>query len=310
VTVPVPGGQGRRPTAAWLSPPIAALERAAAAHWQAADQEWLGRTWLLRGDGGFTGRANSALPLGPPGMPLVSAVAEVEAWYAARGLPAMVVIPGALRPGAPAGPAGPSARAGPAAHPSASLHSLSAPGCAAGPASQAAGMAEGVAELDGLLAAKGWRIRAAPAVVMTAAAAEVAASSVPDVPVALAERPDDGWLARYRYRGQELPAGALRLLLSAPWQAFASVVIGGRTAAVGRVSVAAGWGGLTVIDVAPEHRRSGLGTAVTAALAAAAISRGASRIFLQVEEGNTAALALYARCGFRAEHRYRYRIAG
>jgi ribosomal protein S18 acetylase RimI-like enzyme len=257
-------------TAAWLSPPIAALERAAASHWQAADQAWLGGSWLLRGASGFTGRANSVLPLGPPGMPLARAVAEVVAWYAARGLPAMVAMPGPLRPSA----------------------------------------AAGVAELDGLLAAKGWQVRAAPAVVMTAAAAEVAAVPAPEVAVTLAERPDEGWLARYRYRGRELPAGALRLLLSAPWQAFASVLIGGQTAAVGRVSVAAGWAGLTAIDVAPEHRRRGLGAAVTAALVAEAAHQGAGRVFLQVEEGNTAALALYARRGFRAVHRYHYRVAG
>ena len=50
-------------------------------------------SWLLRADGGFTGRANSALPLGDPGLPLAGAVDEVEAWYRARGLPPMIVIP-------------------------------------------------------------------------------------------------------------------------------------------------------------------------------------------------------------------------
>ena len=53
-------------------------------------------SWLLRADGGFTGRANSALPLGDPGLPLAGAVDEVEAWYRARGLPPMIVIPGPL----------------------------------------------------------------------------------------------------------------------------------------------------------------------------------------------------------------------
>ena len=42
-------------------------------------------SWLLRADGGFTGRANSALPLGDPGLPLAGAVDEVEAWYRAAG---------------------------------------------------------------------------------------------------------------------------------------------------------------------------------------------------------------------------------
>ena len=47
-------------------PRIEALERAAARHWQAPETERLGE-WLLRAAAGFTGRANSALPLGDPG---------------------------------------------------------------------------------------------------------------------------------------------------------------------------------------------------------------------------------------------------
>lgn len=265
-------------TADFLSPPIAGLERAAAEHWQAAEQEWLG-SWLLRGDVGFTGRANSALPLGAPGMPLASAVAEVEAWYAARGLTAMVVIPGPLTAAeAAAGLPGPADAAGPTA-----------------------------AALDAMLAVRGWRVRSGAALVMTAAVAEVPPG--PAVPVTLAGRPDAAWLARYHYRGGELPEGALRLLVSAPWQAFASVPSGGQAAAVGRVSVAAGWGGLTAIDVAPDRRRAGLGTAVTCALVAEAARHGAQQVFLQVEEGNLAARRLYERCGFRIAHRYHYRVA-
>ena len=45
------------------------LERVAAAHWRGTEEEWLGE-WLLRAADGFTGRANSALPLGDPGLPL------------------------------------------------------------------------------------------------------------------------------------------------------------------------------------------------------------------------------------------------
>ena len=52
------------------------LERAAALHWQAPEPERLG-DWLLRAAEGFTGRANSALPLGDPGVPLPEAVAAV-----------------------------------------------------------------------------------------------------------------------------------------------------------------------------------------------------------------------------------------
>jgi N-acetylglutamate synthase len=42
--------------------------------------------WLLRAAAGFTGRANSVLPLGDPGVPLSTAVDRCERWYDDRGL--------------------------------------------------------------------------------------------------------------------------------------------------------------------------------------------------------------------------------
>ena len=56
--------------------------------------------------------------------------------------------------------------------------------------------------------------------------------------------PDAAWLARYRYRGQRLPPVAIKLLTSAPWQAFGSVRSGGETIAIGRVAHAGDWAGL------------------------------------------------------------------
>ena len=71
---------------------VLALEEVALAGWPAPDTRWLGR-WLLRAAEGFTGRANSVLPLGDPGRPLDEALAEVAAWYGERGLRPRVVIP-------------------------------------------------------------------------------------------------------------------------------------------------------------------------------------------------------------------------
>ncbi len=76
---------------------VEALERAAARHWQAPDTEPLGE-WQLRAAGGFTGRANSALPLGDPGRPLPAAVTAVEEWYRPRGLRPMIVLPQGAAP--------------------------------------------------------------------------------------------------------------------------------------------------------------------------------------------------------------------
>jgi ribosomal protein S18 acetylase RimI-like enzyme len=76
---------------------IEALERAAARHWQALDTEPMGE-WQLRAAAGFTGRANSALPLGDPGRPLPAAVTAVEEWYRPRGLRPMIVLPQGAAP--------------------------------------------------------------------------------------------------------------------------------------------------------------------------------------------------------------------
>jgi ribosomal protein S18 acetylase RimI-like enzyme len=68
------------------------LQRIASDAWPAVEREWLG-AWELRAAGGWTKRANSLLPIGSPGRPLDEALAEVGSWYAARGLPALVMVP-------------------------------------------------------------------------------------------------------------------------------------------------------------------------------------------------------------------------
>jgi N-acetylglutamate synthase len=251
------------------------LEEAAAGGWRAPEQTRMkgdgeaGGSWLLRAAGGFTGRANSALATGDPGMPLADAVAETSRWYTARGLPAMVSV------------------AYPIGNPDAD-------------------------PVDRFVAARGWPVRSGAAIVMTAASAAVAdatAEAAAAVRVDLDAEPDEGWLARYRFRGQPLPPIARRLLLSAPWQRFASVREAGRTIAVGRLAVSDGWAGLTAVEVDPAHRRRGLGRAITGALAAAAADRGAADLYLQVLDDNTVARTLYRQAGFADHHAYHYRVA-
>jgi ribosomal protein S18 acetylase RimI-like enzyme len=70
----------------------AALERVASLAWPAPDADRLG-DWQLRAAGGWTGRANSALPIGDPGVELPEAIEAVRRWYAARGLPARINVP-------------------------------------------------------------------------------------------------------------------------------------------------------------------------------------------------------------------------
>jgi ribosomal protein S18 acetylase RimI-like enzyme len=73
--------------------------------------------------------------------------------------------------------------------------------------------------------------------------------------------------------------------------------------------VAGDLGVINAVEVDVASRRRGLGVTITSALAAAAARRGARRVLLQVETDNTAARALYFRCGFRDSHRYHYMLA-
>jgi N-acetylglutamate synthase len=166
------------------------------------------------------------------------------------------------------------------------------------------------AGLDGFLAGLGWGVRAGTATVMTAQAGQVAQVAGPVPGVEMDPEPSQEWLALYHYRGQpSLPPIARQVLTSAPWQAFASIRANGQTIAIGRVAAAADWAGLTAIEVAPGHRRRGLATVVTAALAAEAAMHGAGHVYLQVEDDNEPARILYRRIGFTAHHDYHYRIA-
>ena len=243
---------------------IGELEVIAAKGWRAPEEEWRGG-WLMRAAQGFTGRANSALAAGDPGIPLAEAVRAVRRWYAERELPAMVAVP----------------------------YPLGRPGDS---------------NTDRFLGQHGWGIRADPAVVMTAPAVGVARPQ-PAERVDLHPEPSQAWLDHYHYRGQRLPPVARQLLVSAPFQAFASIRRDGAIVAIGRVAVADGWGGLTAVEVDPGHRRTGLATAITAALAAAAAAQGAASLYLQVAVGNQAARGLYARAGFTEHHGYHYRVA-
>ena len=243
---------------------IADLEHVAAPGWRAPHEARLGE-WLLRAAGGFTGRANSALAAGDPGMPVADAVGAVGRWYAARGLRAMIAVPY---------PAGQPRRS----------------------------------ELDLFLAGVGWTVRADAATVMTATTAGVARFARAAA-VSIDPAPDAAWLGQYHYRGQQLPPLAIRLLTSAPWQAFASIREGGETLAIGRVAASGDWAGLTAIEVDPRHRRRGLGAAVTTALAAYAADHGFRGLYLQVSDGNAAARSLYGQLGFADHHGYHYRVA-
>lgn len=88
---------------------------------------------------------------------------------------------------------------------------------------------------------------------------------------------------------------------------FATLRREGRPVGIGRVSVEGTWAGITSVEVAPEARRQGIGSAVMRSLVEWAAERGAEATYLQVRAGNDAALRLYAALGYVTHHAYCYR---
>jgi GNAT superfamily N-acetyltransferase len=239
--------------------PAADLERICARGWQAPHTRALGE-WLLRAAGGFTGRANSALAAGDPGVPVDDALREVVAFYADNGLPALAQVV---------------------------LDS----------------------DEDGLLSDRGW-VRARPgradAVVQVASVAmgrrrpAHAFAGAVDID----ESPTDEWVARYGRSGEADPGVVRSVLTSGDETAFARV--GDPIVGIGRAVVTDDWAGLSAVEVEPNRRGEGMGTALVAALLEWAASLGARSVYLQTVPGNEAALALYEPFGFITHHSYKY----
>lgn len=93
-------------------------------------------------------------------------------------------------------------------------------------------------------------------------------------------------------------ASRLEVLRRARNSVFASIYRDGRVAAVGSACFDGGWAGVNGMRTAPAYRGKGLASLIMAELAWHARERGISRAFLQVEETNKRAQALYKRAGF------------
>ncbi|MEV7331644.1 GNAT family N-acetyltransferase [Micromonospora sp. NPDC093244] len=273
----------RRPTAA----AVVALERAADEAWPAPTRGRLG-DWLLRSAEGWTGRANSALPVGDPDRPLPAAVDAVERWYAEQGQPAMINTPLPL-----AAPVGAELDdRGWGSRPPTLVQTTPLPLPAADPS---AGVASAGLASAGLASAG-------------VASAGVASAGVA---VELATVPSEEWLAVAAGRKGGLPDAARHVLTAVEQVRFAHVYADGTLVATGRGTVTGEgrWLGLSLIEVVPAARRQGLARRVIHALAGWGVSAGATHAFLQVEQRNTAAVALYRTLGFTTHHTYLTRVA-
>jgi ribosomal protein S18 acetylase RimI-like enzyme len=147
----------------------------------------------------------------------------------------------------------------------------------------------------------GWT--AQPLVLVQAAALDQA--EAPAVPVRLEEHPTPDFLAIVRARKESLPDAAMSVLTDVPAVRFAEVRDDdGSLLAITRGAVVEDWLHIATVEVLPVARRRGLAVSAYQALAQWATTIGARRAFLQVEERNEAAVALYARLGFTTHHTY------
>ncbi|MEQ4303276.1 GNAT family N-acetyltransferase [Plantactinospora sp. B6F1] len=303
----------RRPNAA----AVVDLELASDEAWPAPVRERLG-DWLLRAADGWSGRANSALPVGDPDRPLEAAIDAVQRWYAERHRPAMINVP--LPLAAPVGAAldmrGWSARPlvlVQTAPLTAILDAvpvrpdLPVPALAGVPAPEWFGLAT--------------RRKAKQALRYARLDGDTTASPGATVSPGDAGPPPDGDAPA------ELPAAARHILTAVRQVRFAHLYAAppaGRTgaatdpagygaeliaAARGTITGQGRWLGLSLIEVVPSARRQGLAQHLIRALAEWAAGLGATRAFLQVEERNEAAVSLYRRLGFTTHHTYQTRVA-
>ncbi|MGE9809361.1 GNAT family N-acetyltransferase [Janibacter sp. G1551] len=224
--------------------------------------------WLLRAADGFTARANSALPVGDPGLPLSDAVSAVQSWYRERGLRPAVMLP------------------------------LPAGGAVGDDPLGALLLGQGWEVAP--------RVHVLTADSRSALAAVAGhASPVQEWPVRRLEGISDAWLDVAELSRPVQPRSAAVAVLGGPSdQLVLAVEDAGAIVAVARAPHHDAMTGLYSVATVPTHRRRGLARALTAHVAADADRRGVRILHLQAEATNAPALALYRSLGFEVHHDY------
>jgi N-acetylglutamate synthase len=250
---------------------VSRLESLCADAWPAQHERRLGG-WRLRAAGGYTGRANSALAIGDPGLPIGPALDAVREFAAEHGIGPRVQAPIGSPWDSAVSRAGWVLEADHAAGAEVSVMVVGLAALAAARPTAQGGTAEGGA-------------------------------------VELPERPSDPW---WRLGGGADPAPAQRHVLDPggdPRTAFA-LARGDDGEPVGRLraTVVADHLHLSWLDVLPAVRRRGVGSALLGAAAGWGREHGARWGVLQVALHNTGARAVYDRLGFVEHHRYRYLV--
>ena len=266
---PVPP-RATRPGPAHLRVSVDDLALVAAQGWVAVEQAALG-SWLLRSAPGYTGRANSVLVVGDPGLPLDDAVDHCERWYAERDQTTMFQV---------SGPAGFTI----ADHPVA--HALVERGYTIG----------------------GGRLDWTRVLVMTGPLAGIPPLADGSPHVVADETLSEEWLSAYGEGRTPVPGITEAVLTGSERQLFLSIREDTRIVAVARLALHPGWAGVFGLWVHPDHRRQGLAKRVMAAVGAIARANRMPAIYLQVSEDNDRAIAFYEGLGFTVHHEYTYLV--
>ncbi|MFC8038346.1 GNAT family N-acetyltransferase [Paenarthrobacter sp. NPDC057355] len=136
---------------------------------------------------------------------------------------------------------------------------------------------------------------------------------VPAAGVEVSEEPSPEWLEVWWSvdgRGGEAELSVARRILTACPSLYALVRDDdGVPAAVGRLALVDGWGGIYSMATSTAHRRRGHGTTVLEALLLAGAQRNLKGFWLLVTAANQGAQALYAKAGFTDCGGYLYRQA-
>lgn len=233
--------------------------------------------WSLRWAAGFTGRANSALAVGDPGRPIGDALRAVcDFAHEKRITPMVQVVRDSPNEQAIAAAGWLPATAHGAGH---EVEVLTAP-------------------LTPPTRFRGSRVVAEP----PAPAEDPAATAVPGCTVH--DEPPPGWWELTLRPDEDSPAA--RQVLTGGKVGYGVAVAGGSPAGAVRAALVDGWLHVGRLAVDPAFRRRGLASALMGAVQTWGAEHGATHAVLQVAEGNSGALALYAGLGYAPHHRYRY----
>lgn len=246
------------------------LQKLMAKGWVATTQSGLG-DWVLRSASGYTGRANSVLVVGDSTLPVDKAIDFSERWYAERDASALFQLPGEQ-------------------------------------GFEVADHPVGAALLERGYVAGAGRPDWDRVLVMTAPSAGVPSLTTESAPVQAEGVLSPEWLMTYAEQRPVVPGVTEAVLSGSEGQLFLSVrhPSGRGIIALARMAIHPGWGGIYGVWVHPEHRRQGLATAMTSAMALVAKENTMAALYLQVSGDNADAISLYESLGFSVHHEYTY----